>query len=302
MKRQILFLLFGLFLFLNQVSGQNFKNKFNDLDSKKDTIAQFSLLEKWEKSDSNDPELYVAYFNFYVNKSRKEIIAMGKNPKGEDALKIMDQDSTKKEPVAFMYGDTYYNQDLLKKGFNYIDKGIKINPTRLDMRFGKIYMLGKIEDYETFTTEIINTIDYSAVINNQWTWADNKPYESGYKYFLGDIQSYVLQLYNTENDALLDNMKRIAEAALKHYPNHIESLTNVSIVHLLRKDYDKALEILLKAQMLDPKDAIVSSDIAQAYKLKGDSKNAIKYYEMAIENGDDQTKDYAKKQIEKLKN
>mgnify|MGYP003380295723 CR=1 FL=1 len=64
--------------------------------------------------------------------------------------------------------------------------------------------------------------------------------------------------YNTENDDLLDNMKRIAETVLKYYPDHIESLSNLSIVFMLQKQYDKALEPLLKAEKLNPKDYIVS--------------------------------------------
>lgn len=300
MKKQTTTIILSLTFIFSQAIGQTFKEHFTELASKKDTTGQIKLFEKWEKTNSNDPELYIAYFNYYVEKSRTDIITLGNNPKGEDVLAIMDKDTAKKNPVSYMYGDTHYNPVLLKKGFDYIDKGIMKNPTRLDLRFGKIYMYGQIEDYENYTTEVIKAIDYSEVIKNKWTWADNRQYEQTQKYFLGDIQNYVLQLYNTQDDSLLDNMKRIAEAVLKHYPDHIESLTNLSIVYLLKKDYDKALEKLLKAEQLDPKDAIVSSDIAQAYKLKGDNKNSIKYYELAIKNGDEQTIDFAKKQIEKL--
>lgn len=301
MKKQTATFILSLTLIFNQAIGQTFKEQFVDLVSKKDTTAQIKLLEKWEMTDSNDPELYIAYFNYYVEKSITDVIRIGNDPKGENVIAIMDKDTTKKEPVSYLYGDTHFNPILLKKCFEYIDKGIMKNPTRLDMRFGKIYMYGQIEDYENYTTEVIKAIDYSAVIKNKWTWADNRQYEQTQKYFLGDIQNYVLHLYNTQNDSLLDNMKRIAEAVLKHYPDHIESLTNLSIVYLLKKDYDKALEKLLKAEKLDPKDAIVSSDIAQAYKLKGDNKNSIKYYELAFRNGDDETKEYAKKQIEELR-
>ncbi|MES2593498.1 MAG: tetratricopeptide repeat protein [Bacteroidota bacterium] len=301
MNRQIIFLLFGLTLLFNQVTGQTFKQQLNDLVSKKDTIGQQQLLEKWEKADSNDPELFIAYFNYFVIKSKKEIITLGKNPKGEDVFQIMDQDTTNKKPVAFMYGDTHYDTNLLSKGFDWISKGITKHPNRLDMRFGKIYMFGQLEDYEKFTTEIIKTIDYSNVNKNKWVWADNKPYEQTSKYFLGDIQNYVLQLYNTENDALLDNMKRIAETVLKYYADHIESLSNLSIVYMLQKQYDKALEFLLKAEELGPQDYIVLSNIAQAYKLKGDNKHAIKYYELTIKHGDEQAKKYAQGQIDELK-
>ena len=301
MNRQITFLIFGFTLLFNQVSGQTFKQQFNDLVSKKDSVGQQQLLEKWEKSDINDPELFVAYFNYYVIKSKKEIVTLGQNPKGKEGFKIMDQDTTKKEPVAFIYGDTYYEPTLLSKGFDWISKGIKKHPNRLDMIFGKIYMFGQLEDYEKFTTEIITTIAYSNENRNKWTWADSKLLDDPKEFMLSSIQNYQLQLYNTENDNLLDNMKRIAETVLKYYPDHVESLSNISIVFMLQKQYDKALEPLLKAEKINPKDYIVLSNIAQAYKLKGDNKNAIKYYELTIKFGDEQAKKYAQGQIDELK-
>lgn len=301
MIKQTLILTFSLTLIFNQATGQTLKQQFNELVSKKDTVGQKELLEKWEKTDNNDPELFVAYFNYYVIKSKNEIITLGQNPKGKDVLQIMDQDTTKKEPVGFIYGDTYYNPDLLSKGFEWINKGIEKHPNRLDMRFGKIYMFGQIEDYENFTKEIIKTIDYSAINKNKWTWADSKPLDDPKEFMLSSIQNYQIQLYNTENDDLLENMKRIAEAVLKYYPDHIESLSNLSIVFMLQKQYDKALEPLLKAEKLNPKDYIVLSNIAQAYKLKGDTKNAIKYYELTIKHGDEQAKKYAQGQIDELK-
>ena len=228
-------------------------------------------------------------------------MTLGQNPKGKEGFKIMDQDTTKKEPVAFMYGDTYYEPTLLSKGFDWISKGIKKHPNRLDMRFGKIYMFGQLEDYEKFTTEIITTIAYSNENKNKWTWSDSKPLDDPKEFMLSSIQNYQLQLYNTENDNLLDNMKRIAETVLKYYPDHVESLSNISIVFMLQKQYDKALEPLLKAEQTNPKDYIVLSNIAQAYKLKGDNKNAIKYYELTIKFGDEQAKKYAQGQIDELK-
>ena len=44
----------------------------------------------------------------------------------------------------------------------------------------------------------------------------------------------------------------------------------------------------MKAKKINPKDYIVLSNIAQAYKLKGDKNNAIKYYELTVKYGDKQ--------------
>jgi hypothetical protein len=46
------------------------------------------LLKKWERADRNDPELCVAYFNYYVKRGMKDVIALGNNPKGKDAYTI----------------------------------------------------------------------------------------------------------------------------------------------------------------------------------------------------------------------
>lgn len=300
MKKRTILLVLGLNLLVSQAFGQNFKQQFNELFSEKDTLGQIQLLEKWEKAEPDNPEMYVAYFNYYVQRSTQEIIAIGNQPKGEDVLEIIDQDSTQQETVAYMYGDTYYDQALLEKGFDALDKGIAKNPTRLDMRFGKIYMLGQSADYERYTTEIIKTVDYSAVIKNSWTWADNKPLEDPKNFMLGSIQGSVVQLYNTEDEVLLENMKRIVETVLKHYPDHVESLSNLAIIYLEIEEYDKALEPLLKAEKLAPTDYIVLANIAQTYKLKGNHKAAIKYYQKVVKYGDDDAIAYAMEQIEVL--
>ncbi|MDB5256174.1 MAG: hypothetical protein JWM14_869 [Chitinophagaceae bacterium] len=301
MKTKPLFLLLGLTIFFNPLKAQTFKQQYTALSSKKDTDAQLQFLKKWEKEDSKDAELYVAYFNYYVDKSRSEILTLGNDPKGDDVLEIMDDDSSKKEPVGYIYGDVHYEPKNFQKGISYITKGITLHPKRLDMRWGKVYMYGEVADYENFTKEIIAAIDYSDVIKNQWLWTDNKAVEDGKDRMLGAIQNYQVQLYNTGKDELLNNMRRIAEAVLKYYPDHIESLSNLSISYLLTKEYDKALIPLLKAEKLAPKDYIVLGNIAYAYKMKGDTKNAIKYYELTSKYGDDQAKQDAEKELKALK-
>lgn len=96
------------------------------------------------------------------------------------------------------------------------------------------------------------------------------------------------------------NMRTIAQEVLKYYPNHVESLSNLSITYLLTKDYDKGLEALLKAETIKPKDGIVLSNIAQAYKLKGDIQNARSYYEKMLLLEDPQAVAFAKQQMSQL--
>lgn len=295
---------FTLFIFCiaaltYNLSAQNRKQQFDLLVEKKDTAGQRVLLEKWQLADSNDAELYVAQFNYYVNISRREILVFGDEPTGE-ALEIKSMDTANKEPVSYLYGQKDYNTVLLQMGFDCISKGIKKHPARLDMRFGKVYMYGAVLDWASFTDEIIKTVEYSATIKNKWLWANNKPAENAKVLMLSSIQEYQAQLYNTNDDNLLVYIKSIALAVLKHYPDNVESYSNLAVVYIISEDYDKAIEELKKAEKLAPKDDIVLNNMAHAYKMKGDTENAIKYYKLVIQYGDESSKQFAESAIESL--
>jgi tetratricopeptide (TPR) repeat protein len=299
MIKSFLSLALCIFLVNTVLSGQTNKEQFDALAEKRDTAGQRKLLEKWQLADSNDAELYVAWFNFYVNKSHNYIITLGNEPEGE-ALQLMITDTTIKEPAGYLYSQTDYDPVLLQKGFDYIAKGIKKHPARLDMRFGEVYMYGVLKDWEKFTTEIIKTIDYSATIKNKWLWTNNKPVENPKVFMLSAVQTYQLQLYETMEDALVENMKRIALTVLKYYPDHVESLSNLAIVYMVHEDYDNALEALLKAEKTAPKDDIVLANIAHCYKMKGDTQNAIKYYKLMLQYGDEAAKEFAQGELDIL--
>ncbi|RLD57086.1 MAG: tetratricopeptide repeat protein [Bacteroidetes bacterium] len=293
-------IVFLLLIIGTNVFSQNYFENFNKYQVSGDTLKQKELLEKWGKEKSNDPELYTSLFNYYFQKSRNEVLllASGTLPKGQEYLELKDSAN---QVAGFISSKIDYEKSNLKLAFESIDKGIKLYPNRLDMRFGKIYVLGQIKDWRNFTDEIIKTIDYSSINNNEWTWTLNEEKKDGKDFFLGSLQDYQMQLYNTMDDELLKNMREIAQAVLKYYPNHIESLSNLSITYLVEKKYEKALVLLKKAEKINPKDFIVLNNIAYCYKEMNNTDLAIKYYEKVIKYGDKRAIEQAKNEIEKLK-
>jgi len=275
-------ILIVFFQALTSCKGQveNFQEKFQELCQTKDTIGQQKLLQRWEKAYPEDPELYTTLFNYYFDKSKKESLNIStKQPEGE-SLSLQDKDG---KTVGYIGdGQMIFLNKPLKKSFEKIDKGIHLYPNRLDMRFGKIYALGQIPDWERFTSEIIKTIDYSSKNNNNWTWTNNEKHNGGKKEFLLSIQSYQLQIYNTGNDDLLKYMQEIAVKVLEYYPNHIESLSNF-------------------AEEINPKDGIILSNIAHGYRLKGDIANSIIYYEKMLTLDDSKSVEFAKQILEEIK-
>jgi len=278
--------------------SQNYQSDFQKYCQTNDTINQLKVLTDWNSAKPKDAELYTSYFNYHFMKSKQEVLTMSTDEPNGESLILKD---SLNQTAGFLGSKIQFKQKEVEKGINKIDQGIKLYPNRLDMRFGKIFVLGEISDWKNFTSEIQKTIEYSAKNENNWTWTNNGKYDGGEKEFLLDIQTYQLQLYNTGNDNLLENMREIANTVLKFYPNHIESLSNLSITYLLTGEYEKGIEPLLRAEKINPKDYIVLSNIAQGYKLKGDKNKAIEYYEKTVEFGDDKAKEFAKQQIIELK-
>ena len=278
--------------------SQDYQSEFQKYCETNDTINQLKTLQKWQSEKPKDAELFTSYYNYHFMKSRQEVIALTTDEPNGEGFILKD---SLNQTAGYLGGQIRYNQNELKKGLDKIDEGIKLYPNRLDMRFGKIYVFGQISDWDNFTSEIIKTIQYSSTNDNNWIWTNNEKPENGKDFFLSSLQDYQVQLYDAGNDDLLINMRNIANEVLKYYPNHVESLSNLSITYLLTGEYDKGIEPLLRAEKLNPKDYIVLSNIAQGYNLKGNKEKAVEYYERAIEFGDEQTKEFAKQQITKLK-
>lgn len=290
-------ILIAVFLSLTGYA-QDFQSEFQTHLSLGDTLKQLETLTDWEDSTPKDSELFTSYFNYHFFKAKKEVLSLvTEQPEGE-SIALKDSNN---QTAGFLGSEIYYEEKEVKQAFSKIDQGIKLYPNRLDMRFGKIYALGQVENWNVFTKEIIKTIKKSSKNNNQWTWTNNEPKDDGELFFLNALQNYQMLLYNTMDDKLLPHMRKIGHRILKHYPEHVESLSNISITYMINEKYDKAIVYLLKAEDIDDKDYIILSNLAYSYRMKNEDKKAIEYYEKTIKYGNEQAKQYAQEQLEILK-
>jgi tetratricopeptide (TPR) repeat protein len=228
-----------------------------------------------------------------------EVLQLGQNPNGKEALAL--QDSLGKTAAYLYQGDNIgYNSRKVGLAKKTIDEAISKFPDRLDLRFGKVYMLGELQQWTPFTEEIVKTLDRSSKNKNAWKWRDDKPVEEAQNFLIGNVQSYFNQLYDTEDDALLSNMQTISETVLKYYPNDVMNLSNLGAIRLMKSDFDAALPLFLKAEKLSPEDGVVINNIALCYEKKGDKKNAIAYYSKLLVKADAGTKAKIEARIRKI--
>ena len=280
------------------VAAQDFVGQFKQLFDKQDFAAQEKLLKKWEAAKPDDPELYVSYFNYYFRKSRRETLGLTPVPPKGESLRVTKDDD--KKVVVYLGSNVSFDKADLDLGISYIDKGITKFPDRLDMRFGKTYALGQINDYERFKGEIIRAIDYFDGGKIRWLWRDNKPLDQSKDFMLKSIQDYIVQLFDA-GDQNTQFIKPISEAALKYFPDHVESLSNLSVVHMINGKFDDALLPLKKAEKIAPNDQVIIGNIAFCYYNKHDKANATVYYERLAKVGDDRARSDAAIKLAEIK-
>ena len=165
------------------------------------------------------------------------------------------------------------------------------------MRFGKIFALGQLNDWEAFASTIIQTIEYSVENDNNWIWSNDELYEGGEEAFLAEIIFYQTVLYNTGNDDLLIHMALIGEAILKYYPDNAENQLNLPMIYYSVRAFDRGINLLSEQIKENPDDYLLLGKIAEGYKFKEDYEQAIEYYSKMIELGDERAKEYANQQI-----
>ena len=287
MVKRIIVVLSLSLVFANIANGQNYRERFVKLFDDKDLDGQYSLLQSWEKARPDDPELYVSFFNHYFAKSRQETLSLTSAPPKGESLRLTKDDD--KKVGAYLGSEMSFGIADFDMGISYIDKGIGKFPNRLDMRFGKTYALGQIRNYGRFKDEIVKAIDHFGRGKNAWLWRDNKPLDDPKVFMLKAVQDYIVQLFDS-GDENIPNIKPIAQAVLRVYPDHIESLSNLSGVNMVRNDFDGALITLRKAESIAPNDPVIIGNIAYCYFNKKDKANAKKYYERLAKVGDEQAK------------
>jgi tetratricopeptide (TPR) repeat protein len=260
--------------------GQGYFETYKAYLDAGDTLKQEEILMLWEKSNPTDPELFISYFKYCLSKFLPDTPPDRKR-------QTETEDLTKNE--------------VLQKGFDKINEGIKHYPSRWDMRQEKMHALWQMKHWQELTDEIVRAIHYSKENQNRWTLTHNAAMANGEITFLNILQDYQMRLYHIRQDSLLPYMRKIAEEILRIYPAHVATLSNVALTYIVSQNYDQALACLLQAEGFAPKDDAVLTNIAYCYQAKKDAKNAILYYKKVIKYGERRSILSAKQQVKELK-
>lgn len=297
MKRFV-FMAMTLFLAVTinaQDVQQRYDQAVNLLNSNLDEAKLF--LEKWEKEDANNPELFSLWFNYYFAMSRQSVVELNtERSNSPNAYAISD--STGKT-VGYLQERLFYNDSLLTIAFNWLDKGIAANPDRLDFYFGKATASLRA-DKDSLCVDILQkAMDRSVQIGPRWLWTFGESRENEPDLLTGSIQDFFISLYEKNN---MQYAERLLVAATERFPENIMFMSNAGILALENGDFERALQLFQTAEKINGNDYVVLMNIAFTYRNLGNMAEAKNYYRKVIENCSPEGAAEAERLLKELEN
>lgn len=256
---------------------------------------------EWEEVNPEDPELYIAYCNYYFCTARREVISFEKQ--GSQSSYIVIRNPKTGELIAgLFFSDIYYDEEKIDLAFKYLDEGIKKYPDRLDMHFCKIHILGEVERYEVQKNAILDVLGISKEINNNWLWLDGEVIDDAFTFMMENIHNYIYHYFNNYISNGYMYIIEISQKIIEIYPELVFPYNNIAVVYCYQDNCQEAINYFKLAEEKNPTDTIVISNIASLLSITGDIDASLEYYEKLIQYGNEEEREYAEQQIRELKN
>lgn len=258
MKRMILFA--AAVLLSTTMMAQAYQDRFDAALSAGNIQQQRQVLAEWVVDAPEDIDCYIARYNYFVNYI------------GEEASRLADEAQfATLAPIA-------------DSAFAVIDEAIGRYPNRLDLRFGKIYFLGVLRQWDAFADEILATLNHSEGIEHLWSFPnmDGGMVDVVTESML-DYQSTMFDAVDnwdqpTAGDtAMMLRIRKVAKRTVQLFPRDIASVNILATTYTFFKEYESAIKYLQRAERIDPNDPVVLKNMRDVYDLMGKKKQAKQY-------------------------
>ncbi len=264
--------------------------------------------KKWEEAsqqieklkDINDPEYFILIFNYQFLKAKEENISVQQGKPNNDKSLILT-DSTGEKQAGYIEETSTYNMQEIKKCIESFKPQVSKFKNRMDMQFGLAYVFSESKMYSELKDCLINILNTSMEINNDWLWSFNKPLKEDPKEFMLDnIQAYIKGLFDVGQDSTDSLLVDVSEVMIKDYPDLIYGYNNIGSILSVQGNNEKALTYFQEANKIDPQDILVLSNMVHTCISLKKNNDAVKYLNKIIEYGDEETKNWAKEKIKQL--
>lgn len=244
-----------------------------------------TLLNKWEAAWPEDPQLYLARFNFCFTRSRTSHIEDMSVDKylGQDPILPMT-DSLGNKHNYFEVFD--YDDDLFAQANSAIGQAITLKPWHLDYRMARIdALLAYEKDKPEMTLQELKALaDKHYREHPVWEYdgMDGITEEQ----FRAFMQDYCVAIFRLGSETSAQAFKALSEHMLTYCKDEPLFLDNLGSYHLVRKEYKQARKYYDQVLKKHPSDmTALKNSILMARTMK-DVKLEKKYLALMAKNGE----------------
>lgn len=213
-------------------------------------------LEAWEAEDPQCPELPALWLNYHFLES------------------AVQDDVT-----------------LLVKGFEKIDKGIGLNPDRLDFYFGKAHLLlNYSHDYPAAETLLKSILERHEKDSGAWKWTFDEPVEDADQVVKDALQDYIAAFFESGEFGYAED---VIDMATEVFPLDPILLSDKAAIAYQKGNYQGALKQYLEVLKITPNDWLVMTNVALLYDQTGDLESAQEYLRRVKLSKDPEFAEYA---------
>lgn len=272
-----------------------FWKMMNDSNVTESEIENF--LTEWEQKKKKDPEVYVAWFNYYYSKSSEEVIAIGTE---RPATGQYMQGQNENGETIYFYPVYSYDEEAINKAFEKIDIGISYNPKRLDLYFGKAHVCYITGKYELQLNLLYNVFELNQKYKGKWLWSGNVPMNKLNIGFEESIHEYVTQLVDavdSEKPGAAEAAKALAIRFATEFPKNSIACNDAGITQAMFGDIAVAKVYLEKGHENDPTDMLILTNLAYICEDLGLYDEAKVYFLLMLESDDEYYSNRAKNRL-----
>jgi tetratricopeptide (TPR) repeat protein len=282
--------------------GATPKDDYLALLKKGDYSALATQLDDWYKSDPQNPEVFIGYFNLHLALAMKSGIGLNTTIPNDAKQYMTLTDPKTGKIVGYMHDTIIYEETETAKAISYLDQGLVFGPDRLDIYFGKTHVFMEIHDYTNAVKTIIAAFDRSKINKDTWLWSNNRQIDNGRKFLVENIQDYYNKWFQENTAESIVAVESLAREQIAAFPDHSWAYSNLATALSWQKKSEDPLPYLQKAVEIDPNDMVNVNNLANYYRLQGNIEMAKKYYQIIAEGPDAKYAEYAKKRLAELGN
>lgn len=267
----------------NAAKADEYAERYNLLVSKlgADGVGIETVLNNWAAVAPDDVRMLTGRFSYYFSKSqRTEVVPKDRNRFMGSGPVLTLKDSTGRDVNYFP--EVFYDDSLYTFSMRCLDKAIRIDSDRLDLRFLKAAALVAYEKEspDMALAYLEKLADENMLVGGKWTYPGAEVSDT---LFCDLIQECCYTFFNIGSSGSYSAFYSLSEKMLGYYPDAVVFMDNLGSYYLVaEEDYKTAQKYYSKVLKKAPDDYTAIKNSVLIARRQKNTKQEKKYLQMLV--------------------